>query len=655
MPTSTDDRTDLERALDAFDNLVLYRYPHIAGPLFIAGLGLGLAWGAAELGAGWPYLLVVLVVVVFILGYGSIPPKDRPREHLYGQVCWIGGSLWMVAAALMNPLAGEIPLWRDLFGWSIPIMIGLWLLMLTILMPPWVKNRRVRRGVDVAKNIAAWDGDAIRLPGTKLSTAGSKAYGPEDDIDWEAPIRCTPKGLYHLAKLRDAIPNIAARYDVEVSQVVIDRSHGDAEGRYILRILKKQRRVGGQLMQLPEKRPSADKPFRIGYLLADRGTAFMSQIWKAGHGGIDGVYVGAKGYGKSTLFKGLACFGIMADNCLVFIADMSPGSPDYSDHLGPRGAYAYGRNYSEIDLIVKALFILCEIRGLNKRTNRARILALFDETALYFSAERPSVTGTSREARDAKRLCEERNAARVAAFNELVMVCRKYDISIRVAVQTGRARNLGSEARNLLIAGEVIGFFSPQPSDSAFVSAARLFELWNLPRGSKGEALGSNHLHPEVTRMQIDNCPDELIEAVLRHFGADQGDLMKDELEALAAGLGDEWATLRRGGHIGPTAPFVVDAPTPPEIPPGGHEEARTPPPEGDPPARRSETAEAAQDAVYAALVELGRPATAADVAATTTRSTVNVRRRLDELVELGRVTKTGPANGRANVYTPAA
>jgi hypothetical protein len=47
MPVTTEQEpTTIEKLLDGFDDLILYRYPHVVGPPFVALLALGLAQAA---------------------------------------------------------------------------------------------------------------------------------------------------------------------------------------------------------------------------------------------------------------------------------------------------------------------------------------------------------------------------------------------------------------------------------------------------------------------------------------------------------------------------------------------------------------------------------------------------------------------------------
>ncbi|MDN5920870.1 MAG: hypothetical protein L0I76_38180, partial [Pseudonocardia sp.] len=84
----------VERALARLDHAIIYRWPHIAGPLALAGTAFGLGWGAHR----WPgilqWTLTVLVGVVVFLGAESINHLPGRRERGYAWACWLGGGGW---------------------------------------------------------------------------------------------------------------------------------------------------------------------------------------------------------------------------------------------------------------------------------------------------------------------------------------------------------------------------------------------------------------------------------------------------------------------------------------------------------------------------------------------------------------------------------
>lgn len=629
-----DDRLPIQRVLDEFDELVIYRYPHVVGPLALAGTAFGLAWGAHLLRLPW--LLTVLVAVIVLLGLGNAPDLPGHRERTYAVTCWVAGGGWTVAAAWVGPLSGPV-LGVAVGEWQPPAMFVAWLLLLAVGWPPWFRHRRVRRAVEVSAEILAWDGDAVGLPGVDLVAAGAKADGDQ----WEAPLVPKQKGRYTLDALRKAIPRIAARYDVAQHEVTIDKVRGEREGKYVLRIRRNPRPKGGALYQVPDERPSLRRPFRIGDLSSERHKPLMGELWRPDHGGVDGVSAGQKGYGKTNYFRRMAVQTIASHDGLLLVGDMKPGSPDYRA-IGSRGAYVYAKTRAEIDLLVRALMVICRVRGEAPRRDRKVLVLLLDETSLYFAPT--PLTG------DAIQKAAARNAdvARLAAFDSLVAICRAFDISMRAATQRGREAKLGGDARSAMLAGEVCGFFSPKPADSALLSGARAFALDMLPRGTKGECLISNGIHEEVTRGSLHYVNDDAEAAVLDRFAArpeDIGDLHADELAALRAEFGDEWDGLRAANR---RPMVVIDAEQ-------VDEPDDEPEPEPEPAQPRRLSRDESLQLVFDTLLRLDRPAYARDVAEACGKSEPLVRSRLAELTKEDppRVLRQG--TGRWIKYTAVA
>lgn len=623
MPTTRPEAepTTIETLLDGFDHLVLHRYPHVVGPPFVALLALGLAEAAFLGGPSTRVLIVIVAVCVGLLALDSVLRLPGRLEKLYGGLSWAAGLLWTVAAAQVGPMGEGPPMLAFLgnltaYSHPVPPMLTVWALILVAAWPPWTNHRRVRRSVRVSAEILAWDGDAVGLPEVRLSTAGAKCDGD----GWEAPLIPDVPGKWTTDKLRKALPNIASHYGRAVHEFTIDKVRGDREGKWVLRFREARKREP-VLYAPPVERPSARKPFPMGTLTSDPTVPLMSEVWRDGHGGVDCLITGQKGYGKSTALKRISLHAIAARDGLLFLGDMKPGSPDYHD-LGSRGAYLYVTNPTQLDLLILILLALCDIRGRNKRRNRKVIFLVLDEMKLYFAPTRPDGPTATDRAR-AHRIDEQR----LANFEKLAVVSRAFDISIWLAVQKGKEKNTGGEARSAISAGQVIGFYSPKSADSALVAEDREFDLTALPKGVPGQCLVQNAIHPDVVRGTLWKVDDGIIRDTLDRFGSNQGGLDEDEVEWLQKEFGDQFDELRLANR---EKPLTVDEPEP------------KPGPQPTAPQSRPMTAEESREYVWECLAKFPRGASLGEIVEATGKSKALVGARLRELRDRGRVAIEG-------------
>lgn len=93
-----------QRALDRLDHALIYRWPHVAGPVFLAGFGLALTWGTWAAAGRWPvvgwlpWALTGLAVVSWLLGMDSVARLPGTRERAWAGLLWLGGTAWTIAA-----------------------------------------------------------------------------------------------------------------------------------------------------------------------------------------------------------------------------------------------------------------------------------------------------------------------------------------------------------------------------------------------------------------------------------------------------------------------------------------------------------------------------------------------------------------------------
>jgi hypothetical protein len=634
MPVTTEQEpTTIEKLLDGFDDLILYRYPHVVGPPFVALLALGLAQAAYLGGPTAATVLAGVTVVVWILASDSAARLPGRREKLYAGACWLCGGLWTVAAAYLGPVTGALP-WVPLTVYSHPVppLLGIWGALLALAWPPWTKHRRVRRSVAVSAEILAWNGDAVGLPEVRLSTAGAKA----DAGGWQAPLVPDTPGKWTTDKLRKAIPNIASHYGAAIHEFSIDRVRGDKEGKWLLRYRKAEKREP-IVYQPPTERPSARRPFLIGHVTSDPTQELRAEVWREGHGGVDSLVVGTKGYGKTVLLQRVALHAIVSKDGLLFIGDMKPGSQDYtfvskrdlSPGIGARGAYLYCTTAAEIDAMILVLLALCGVRGRRPRRSRKVIFVLLDEMALYFEPTPPAGPTAAHRAQ-AYRI----DMQRLSNFQKLANISRAYDIAIWEAVQKGKEKNTGGDARSAISAGQVVAFHAPKASDGLLVSNDLAMDPTKLPKGVAGQCLLSNGLHPEVVRGTLWNVTGETIRDVLDRFADVQDGLDEDELHALREEFGDAWNELRMANRASVEQPADEGEPEP---------EAEQSAPEPTPaPQNRAMTADESRQVVWDALATFDKPASVRDVAQRVGKSEQLTRARLNELYTHGRASRQG-------------
>lgn len=216
----------------------------------------------------------------------------------------------------------------------------------------------------------------------------------------------------------------------------------------------------------------------------------------------------------------------------------------------------------------------------------------------------------------------------------------------------------GNNARAALLAGQVVGFYSPKARDSALLSSDGKLTMHTLPRGRKGECWISNQIHGEPVRGRWHNVTDaQELETVERFEGLEK-DLHDDELAALRDELGDAWNRLRpairhdssvtNGGEQGGDSSANSSAGSPGESPltvvPDSPEEApanrQTEPAEVRP--KRAASAADSQLEVWNVLRALRGPAMVSSVAEAWGKSEQITRARLNELVDMGCVDRTG-------------
>jgi hypothetical protein len=625
MPVTTErEPTAIETLLDGFDDLILHRWPHVVGPPFVALLALGLAQAAYLGGRSAAMLLTVVTGVVLFLASDSVARLPGRREKLYAGACWLCGGLWTVTAAYLGPVSGVLPWWHlTAYSYPVPPLLGFWGAILAVAWPPWTKHRRVRRSVAVSAEILAWDGDAVNLKDVRLSTAGAKA----DSTGWEAPLVPDTPGQWTTDKLRKAIPNIASHYGAAVHEFSIDKVRGDKEGKWVLRYRKAEKREP-IVYQPPVERPSARKPFTMGHVTSDPTVPLQAEVWRERHGGVDSLIIGQKGYGKSTALKRLGMHAIASKDGLLFLGDMKPGNPDYHE-LGSRGAYLYATNAQQIDMLILVLLALCQIRGKSKRRRRKVIFVVLDEMALYFAPTRPAGS-TPQDRANAWRIDQQR----LANFERLAVISRAFDISIWMAVQKGKEKNTGGDARSAISAGQVIGFYAPKASDGLLVSADPDFDPTKLPKGVPGQCLVQNALHQEVVRGTMWDVTDDVIRELLDRFADGQDGLDEDELHALREEFGDAWNDFRMANRESAEQPADEDEP---------ESEAEQPAPEPTPaPQGRAMTADESRQVVWDALATFDKPASVKDVAERVGKSEQLTRARLNELYTHGRASRQG-------------
>lgn len=508
--------TPLERRLDAFDRFV-YRNRHIAGPPALAVLLLGGAAAGHATNLSW--LVTVLAGVAFVLGLDTVADLPTLREKLYALACWCAAAGWTVVTA-----------WT---GVHMVLVVALALLVV-VLGVPWAHHRRVRRGVDVDRTIAAWgDGGAVGLRGTHVR--GKKA----GDGWFSFKLVADEPGTYTLDDFEQRAARIAARFGRRKKDVTFKKDGGEGEIEVVIR---DQERDTVASDDDPTEAVSIVGGFRVGS--TDAGDPIEQAVYLEGRGAVHGAAVGATGSGKSSLINKVAERAARADDAVLWIVDLSYGAKELRGWAPVCDWFAYTVEHVE-DMLV-ALAAICESRGSGEgrlhtpSAAEPAIVVEIDEGASVWAPELLPADSDMAARKHASRVAQ----ARRDRAGELLRLARKYGVSVHQATQYGNQDALGGPAaKQQLAAGFASVFYSGKNTDGhLLIPAGHNVRCSEFPQSAPGTLATKGPTIDGVVQGRVDWTSDERRDTVVDHWRDKQPEL---EGTARAAG-GNAYARRNR-------------------------------------------------------------------------------------------------------------
>jgi hypothetical protein len=590
--------TPWEDRLDAF----VYRNRSWLAPPALGVVLVGLAAGAHAM--GWQVALAVVAAVMLLLGLDAVtdlPTRSdarwwrRHEERLFGAACWLVGCSWAVWAG-----------WVGVTWSTVAVLAGLSLPLAVL----WFKHRRIRRAVDVEKTVRAWgDGTIVGLPGTKL-------VGVKADMHLVTGTIKGTRGVTHYGAIEATRARIASLLGVQKQQVQIEHSStGEADAKFT--VVQHDPHRDAVTWEPPKPGESIVGAKRIGVF--PDGAPIEMSLFRAEHGGVDGLAIGSKGSGKSTYLEVQAAYAAAAPDALLWMVDLKPGAQQF-------GTWApvcdwLATTPTEAEQMFRALLRICESRGKAKgrkvKPSRQKpgIVLIFDEASIFYLPEQGGDTSARMAAR---RHLQDR----ITLVEQVLAISRSFAVSVRKATQYGIWDAIGgSTIRQHLVAGEVAAFRTAKRADARLV--------FDLPPGDEIDTAAIPRSRPGTCYMMsaendrpIQGRLFEITERQVAQLVAEYTGKQPSLEAAAAAAAGPDYANRQR------RAPdLAVDVPAEPPLVPGR---------------KRMASAEESRDLVCAALSTLGKPALVRDVAAAAGKSEELTRARLKELCELGRVEQRG-------------
>lgn len=487
------------------------RHRHAVGPVLVALAVTAVAAGAHRLWErlGWEtgrWLVLVAAAVVWLLAWPSVLDLPRGRERWYGATGFAVGCGYAAAVAWWGPT-------HLLLGLGATATVGLGI--------PWYYHRRVRRGVQVDRTIAAWgDGSAVGLHGTELVESAGRAGRDW----WEAPIRALRPGQWTKAQFRAARERIAALYGVPVDQVEI--GDGGHEGEALLRVRTTATPSHVEPFPLPTRRVDVRGPKEVGRYTD--GSAAHVVLNAQGVGGYDGVALGVKGSGKSSWGELVAEHTLAATNAVLFIIDLKPGAQHWR-RWAPACA-CFVDSPEKLDLVFRALSGLMKHRGAHSTgsihtptPDSPHVTVLFDESALAFSRQLAVVSGADLGQAQAARA--QVVTQRVALMEDSIRVTRSFGIGTFMMSQYGVNDAFASGAVLAeLTAGNCAIFRVAKYQDASLVSPRLPMDPSKFSKALPGQVYLNT---PASDREESSRChkrTDAEIDQLVARFPADAPD-----------------------------------------------------------------------------------------------------------------------------------
>jgi hypothetical protein len=565
------------------------------------GLLLLAVTAAAHATSLWPWADLrwfgVLVAGVYLVlgldGAQALPGKLECRTAAAG---WVFGAGWMAAGSWWGPWS---PLMLSLLGAGV---VGLGI--------PWAWHRRVRRGVEVDREIPAWgDGNAVGLKGTE-------ARGTKAGADWFSfRVKAHETGRYVLDDYRARRKRIAARFGVR-SEAVSFREL-DAEGEVEVTI-----RQGARQTVAYEATTDAvpiGGPHRIG--TCDDGEPLLVAMYlSGGDGGRAGAQhagiTGDSGTGKSSLVNRTAAVVVRAPDALLWMIDLSLGAQELKAWAPACDWFA--TSPEEAERMIAAATAVAEDRGRRARSRlfapsagEPLIVILADEMASVFA---PDLLA---DAEHQDRMAAKREAgARADRFEEGVRNYRKHGVAFWGATQYGDGSAFASPAaKQQLISGHAAVFYAAKNTTGHLViPASHGVKSSELPPNKPGTLFIRSVVMDGVRKGRVEYMDDDEVADTVAAWAGRQPTLESRAVAAAGVTYRDRQRTAPGDdGQVPPRPrPRVVAEETPKRMP----------------------SAEESRQLVLDALAEFPEGAGPKAVADVCGKSPETVKNRLAELLE---------------------
>lgn len=461
----------------------------------------------------WLVFIVAGVLWASVLDHtGDLPQR---RERLWARTALLlapGFAFWIAWrgpwASITVPFTGWVvtALWATVFC-SVPFWMA------------WSHNRHVLLRVNAYRNILAWDAESVDMRGVKAPPETAVTDGEVTEVDLIPEIG----GKWTLKKMRQRIPNIAARWGVPESKITITAKTQEKGRSFVarLRIDESIKPPEATLYQLPAAPTDIREPYEQGNRVG--GAPLLGEQYRRGHGAVDGLTGGDRGSGKTKKRQRDAAQTVTSFNAMLWIADLKPGSPNWRDWAGLADWYA-----TDAETFANMLRVAWAASYSPARTREEahdpggydpdgvyrgdpHVTILLDECAIAFNPDQMQITVTSREKMNA----ENAAAEIVAVTKQFAQVSRSTSHGLLFSTVRLDFSSFGKDPaiRAFVASGERAGFKTARAADGRFLFAHDAApDLSGLPSDAPGTGWFESYLHPDAVQgrahMFVSNLKD---------------------------------------------------------------------------------------------------------------------------------------------------
>lgn len=443
------------------------------------------------------------------------------RERIMARLALVFAPVIFVWIILTGPFAPLpipytswqlVPIWVAFFG-GIPLSLA------------WSNNERIRLRVRMFREVLAWDPEAVDLRGVDAPPETATTDGEVTEIDLVPKVA----GAWTLKQLRARIPRLAARWGVAEGKIKIiakERKRGRPfQARLI--IDESENPPEATVYRLPVAPTDVRDPFSAGTMVGTSAD-FLSELYRKGHGAVDGLCGGIRGSGKTKDRQLRAGFGVTSFNCLdPWIADLKPGSPNWRDWAGLSDWYATTPEGFR-DMLRVAWAVAFSPRRTETEAHDPGgldpdgvyrgdpyVLILLDECAIAFNKDAMAVTITARDRMEADRAADEITAA----TKQLAQISRSTGQGLWFSTVRLDFTSFGRDPsiRAFVSSGEKGGYRTDRRGDAMFLFATDdAPDLTTIPQDAPGTAWYTSYRYPDpvqarahafITNLDDPSCP----------------------------------------------------------------------------------------------------------------------------------------------------